>query len=1118
MSRKNEDTPPVCKKEPLLAPRTSAQEMWCEASSGGDFIEGIQVVRRAEQGPTAPRLRRVSRSRALSLSFAQQRLWLLDQWEPGSAAYNLPAAYRLTGALDLRALEQSFTEIVRRHEVLRTTFVMGEGRPVQIIAPARTIELPVIDLCDIPAPEREAQVLRRATAEAQRPFDLARGPLVRISLLRLGAEEHVLLLVMHQIVSDDWSLGVLFHELAVLYEAFAGGQPAALPELSIQYADFAHWQRQWLQGAVLEQQLTYWKQRLGNSPPVLELPTDRARPARQTYRGTSQSLRLPSTLSEALKALSRQEGVTLFMTLLAAFQVLLARYTGQEDILVGSPIANRTRAEIKGLIGFFVNRLVLRTDLSGNPSFRELLQRVREVCLEAYVHPDLPFERLVEELQPERDPSHSPLFQVFFTLLNFTDDRPALSTLILSPVEVGSETATFDLTLSIVERADSLTATLNYNTDLFDTPTIARMLGHLQTLLVGAVANPGQSILTLPLLTQAERHQLLVEWNKNQSEYPQECIHEVFEAQVDRTPENVAVVFADEQLTYRELNCRANQLAHRLRALGVGPEVLVGISMEYCPELVIGILGILKAGGACVPLDPTYPPERLAFLLADTRVPVLLTQRRLLGKLPKHSACVVCIDVGAEIFAQESTEPLVSGVTNENLAFVFYTSGSTGAPKGVMLPHRGRYTRQSSTQPVYQLTPDDQHLLKAPIGFSLLLREVLWPLLAGARLIIAQPGERQDSAYLVKLIADHKIAIIHLVPSQLHMLLEEEGLKTCACLKYIVCTGEPVSAELQERFFARLPAELSGYYGCTEAPSATVWHYQREDTRRLVTIGRPNTNKQIYLLNSELQPVPVGVPGEVYIGGKGLARGYLNRPGLTAEKFIPNPFRPEPGARLYRTGDRARYLSDGTLEFRGRLDQQVKIRGFRVELGEIEAVLSRHPVVRECVVLAREDGPGGKWLVAYVVVSREQGVTLSGLRSFLRERLPDYMVPAVFVLLDVLPLTPNGKVDRRALPAPEGGRSELERAFVAPCTPVEVELAEIWAEVLGLKRVGVHDNFFELGGDSLSATRVISRVRDALQVEVSLRGLFEQPTIAELAMLISQNEMRKQIRMILPTC
>jgi amino acid adenylation domain-containing protein len=708
-----------------------------------------------------------------------------------------------------------------------------------------------------------------------------------------------------------------------------------------------------------------------------------------TDRGASQSVQLPSALAAALRALSQQAGVPLFMTLLAAFQVLLARCTEQRDILVGLPLAHRPRAELDGLIGCFVNTLVLRTDLSGNLSFRELVQRVRQECIGAYAHQALPFEQMVEALPLEREASHNPLLQVMFVLQDAagrTIELPGLST---SPLEVDSGTVTSELTLLITEGADSLTATFKYSSDVFEAPTITRMLGHWQTLLAGAVAQPGQSILTLPLLTQAERQQLLVKWNNNQRAYPRECLHEVFEAQVARTPEQVALVCGEKRLTYRALNDRANQVAQRVRELGVGPEVLVGLSLEHGPELIIGILGILKAGGACVPLDPTYPPERLAFLLADTQVPVLLTQRHLLGKLPEHSARVVCLDAGTEIFTRESTAPVVSGVTNDNLAFVFYTSGSSGKPKGVMLSHRGRYTRQSTTPSVYHLTPADHHLLKAPIGFTLVLREILWPLLAGAPLIIAQPGERQDSASLVKLMAAHQIAIVHLVPSQLHMLLEEEGLQTYAGLKYVVCTGEPVSTELQERCFARLPAALSSYYGSTEAPSAAVWHYRREEPQRRVRLGRPNTNKQIYVLDALLQPVPVGVPGEVYVGGKGLARGYLNQPGLTAEKFLPDPFSAEPGARLYRTGDRARYLPDGSLEFLGRLDQQVKIRGVRVEPGEIEAVLSRHPLVRECVMLAREDGRGGNWLVAYVVPRRARGIASSGLRRFLQERVPD---------------------------------------------------------------------------------------------------------------------------------
>ncbi len=1054
------------------------------------------------------------------LSFAQQRLWFLDQFEPGSVVDNIPAAVRLTGPLKVTALEQSLNEIVRRHDVLRATFPTVDGQPYQIICPAlplrqaqgQLVTLSVVDLRELPEVEREAEARRLATAEAQQPFDLARGPLVRTAVLQLGDEDHILLLTMHHIVSDSWSTRVLFQELSVLYEAFSTDSPSPLPEPTLQYADFARWQRQWQQGEVLEQQLSYWKQRLGDTLPVLELPSDRPRPTKQTYRGATHSLTLPSSLSQSLKALSRQEGVTLFMTLLAAFQTLLDRYTGQDDIVVGVPIAGRNRAEVEGLIGFFVNTLVLRTNLAGNPSFRELLGRVREVVLGAYAHQHLPFEKLVEKLQPERDLSHTPLFQVMFQLSNGPGEALQLSGLNVHHFEFDSGITECDVTLEVIEKVAGLCCRFTYNTDLFDAATITRMGGHLQTLLEGVVADAGQSIATLPLLTETERQQLLIEWNTDPVEDEGKAedgtsmfVHQLFEAQVRRTPDAVAVVFEDEQLTYGELDRRANQLAHHLQALGVGPDVCVGICMERSPELVVAILGILKAGGACVPLDPAYPPERLTFMLEDIQVPVILTQERLLTLLSGYRTHPICLDTGRERIARESTQLPASNVTSDNLAFVFYTSGSTGRPKAVLRPHGRRGGQRSWEQETFRLTEDDRHLLKSPIGFTLLSMEVFWPLLTGARVIIARPGGEQDTAYLVKLISKHRITIISLVPSLLRVLLEEPELKNCDCLRHVICFGEPLPTKLQERFFTRLTAELSVFYGTTEAPSATFWHCKRDDAQRVVGIGRRLPNKQIYVLDSYLQPVPVGVPGELYIGGK-LARGYLNRPELTAEKFISNPFSREPGVRLYRTGDLARYLPDGNLEFLGRGDQQVKIRGVRVELGEVEAVLVQHAAVQEAVVLAWEDASGDKRLAAYVVADRHPLPSIPELRSFVQERLPHYMVPSAFVLLDALPLTPHGKLDRHALPAPDHDKPEQGKTFVAPRTPVEEKVARIWAEVLGLPQVGIYDNFFELGGHSLKATQIMSRLRDAFRLELPLRTIFEAPTVEGLAGVLTRRQ------------
>jgi amino acid adenylation domain-containing protein len=905
--------------------------------------------------------------------------------------------------------------------------------------------------------------------------------------------------VMHHIVSDGWSMGVFLRELVVLYEAFYKGHPSPLEELPIQYADFAMWQREWLEEEELETQLAYWEGQLAGVP-VLELPTDRPRPAAPSHQGAQQSLLLPKEFSESLKALSRQEKVTLFMTLLAAFEVLLYRYTGQEDIAVGTPIANRTRTEIEELIGFFVNTLALRTDLSGDPTFRELVARVREVTLEAYAHQDLPFEKLVEELRPERNLSHPPLFQVGFGLQDAAGEGVAVGEVAVEPVEVDKGTAKFDLTLSMVEGAEGLRGTVEYSTDLFDAGTMARMLGHYRTLLEGIVANPNRRLSELPLLTEAERHRMLVEWNDTAVAYSEDsCIHELFEAQVARTPETVAVVFEGQQLTYRELNGRASQLARYLRALGVGPEVLVGICVERSLEIAVGILGILKAGGAYVPLDPMYPRERLAFMLDDTRTPVVLTQERLLERLPQHEAEAVCLDRDWNAIAQhdDATPPVEA--TAENLAYVIYTSGSTGAPKGVQIAHRGLCNEIESVIRTFRPQQGDRVLHSVSFSFDAATSHMLMTLCSGATLYVASEDSRLDSAGLAQMLREHGITHVSLPASVLAALPYEE----LPALETISVGAEACSAELVARWAPG--RRFFNAYGPTEATIvATV--VECTDGDRKPPIGRPIANTQVYILDHHMQPLPIGVPGELHIGGAGLARGYLNSPELTKEKFIPNPFSDESGARLYKTGDLARWLPDGNIEFLGRLDHQVKVRGFRIELGEIEGALRGYPAVQEDVVLAREDKPGDRRLVAYVVPDRESSLTVSKLRRFLWKKLPGYMVPSAFVFLDALPLTPNGKVDRRALPAPDATRPDLEEVFVAPRTPIEELVTGVWAEALELEQVGIHDNFFDLGGHSLLATSVVSQLRDLFRVELPLRSLFEAPTVAEVSQVIVTRE------------
>jgi amino acid adenylation domain-containing protein len=1095
-----------------------------------------------EKGVDSSPIERISRrtsSDPVPLSFAQARLWFLDELMSGSPLFNISTALRLKGSLNVAAFEHSLNEIIKRHEALRTNVVKVDGQPFQAIASTSTLTLPVVNLENFPEVEQEAEVLRIAREEAQRPFNLERDRLLRSTLLRLNETEHIVLFAIHHLVSDDWSIGILIRELTALYDAFNRHQPSLLPELPIHYADFALWQQQWLQGDVLQNQLSYWKQQLGDRLSVLQLPTDYPRPAVASFRGASQSFSLTAELTEALKALSQKEDVTLFMTLLAAFKTLLYRYTGSEDVVVGSPIANRNRAEIEGLIGCFVNTLVLRTELSGNPTFRALLRRVREVTLGAYAHQDLPFEKLVEELATERNLSYTPLFQVMFVMQdNVSMSALELSGLTWNALEIDNDTTKFDLTLGVTEVGGRLVGTLEYSTDLFEADTITRMTEHLQTLLKAMVANPDQPLSTLPLLTSAEQQQLW-DWNQTQADYPVDvCLHKQFEAQVEQTPDAVAVVFENQQLTYRELNQRANQLAHYLQQLGVKPEVLVGLCVDRSLEMIIGILGILKAGGAYLPLDPAYPQERLAFMLEDAQVPILLTQAHLLTDLPQHPAdqplCrgtgggtpspsggfggkppklgfsqkllsftqILCLDADWNLCADQSQENPISGVTAENAIYAIYTSGSTGKPKGVINTHLGLSNRLLWMQDTYRLTAADSVLQKTSFSFDVSVWEFFLPLITGARLVLAKPGGHQDSAYLVKLITKEQITTLHFVPSMLRVFLEESELEKCSAIKRVICSGEALPFDLQEQFFARLDAELHNLYGPTEAAiDVTFWACQQGCTEQIVPIGRPIANTQIYLLDRHLQPVPIGVSGELHIGGLGLARGYLNRPEITAEKFIANPFSGELGARLYKTGDLARYRPDGSIEFLGRIDHQVKLRGFRIELGEIEAVLSQHPAVSEVVVLAREDEPGNKCLVAYVVSEPKSALSTQELRGFVEEKLPHYMVPSAFVLLEALPLTLNGKVNRQALPAPNPVQRE---GFVAPRTAAEEIVAGIWKQVLGIEQVGVGDNFFELGGHSLMTTQVISRLRQVFQVELPIRSLFDSPTVEGLVNAIAK--------------
>jgi len=1044
-------------------------------------------------------------------SFAQQRLWFLNQLAPNNPFYNVGCALRLTGSLNLTALEQTFNQLVRRHETLRTTFAVVEGQPVQVVAPNLALSLPVINLRHLSGTERETEAHRLAIEEARRPFNLATDCLLRVTLLQLEVTEFVLLLNLHHIVADGWSIGVLIRELSLLYTGLSNPSLEAtpLPELAIQYADFAEWQREWLQAegtngcSPLETQLAYWRQQLQDIS-VLNLPCDRPRLAVPTYQGATQLLTLPQNLSLALQGLSDQQGVTLFMTLLAAFQTLLCRYTGQTDIAVGSPIANRNRSKIEGIIGFFVNSLVLRTDLSGNPTFIELLSRVKEVTLGAYAHQDLPFEKLVEELHPQRDLSRNPLFQVSFALQNTPIEALELPEITLSLLEFDSGTAKLDLEFHLWQEGESLKGQVVYSTDLFDDATITRLLGHFQTLLKGIVANPQQRLLDLPLLTAAERQQLIVEFNQPQIQHPiEQCFHQLFEQQVEQTPDAIALSFENETVTYKELNLRANQLAHHLQKLGVVPDVLVGICVERSIEMIVGVLGILKAGGAYLPLDPTYPQERLRFMLEDTQIAILLTQQSLVERFPQAGLAVVSLDKDWQKIALQNHHNPNSQVTANHLAYVIYTSGSTGMPKGVQIQHQGLSNLIQAQIQVFHLKPHHRVLQFASLSFDASIFEIVMALATGASLYLAQKGSLLSGEPLNKLLQQQAITHVTLPPAVLAILPNEN----LPALETIICAGEVCSQEIVKRW--AMGRQFFNAYGPTEA---TVWSTVAEisDASSQPSIGQAIANTQVYILDSRLQPVPIGIIGELYIGGKGLARGYLNRPELTAEKFIPNPFNDltlsnEPRnhaklyQRLYKTGDLARYHPDGKLEFLGRVDEQVKIRGFRIELGEIETLLRQHPAVRETVVIAK-DAPTNQRLVAYVVPHRELAPTILELRNFLKEKLPEYMVPSAFVLLDSLPLTPNGKVDRRNLPAPRDSINQLTaKTFIAPRTARELKLAEIWAEVLNLEQVGIHDNFFDIGGDSLLAVRLMEQIHQQLAQPLPLSTLFLHPTIAGLA-------------------
>ncbi|HEY8602499.1 MAG TPA: amino acid adenylation domain-containing protein, partial [Thermomicrobiales bacterium] len=1027
-------------------------------------------------------------------------LWLLDRLVSERAVYNVPFAVRLTGPLDLAALERAWAALIARHTVLRTRFALDGDLPVQIVEAEVACPLTVVPVHGEDREERRAVADRLAREEAARPFDLAVAPLCRATVYRIDADDHLLAVILHHSVSDGWSIDLLLGELAQRYDAFTHDRPDPLPPLALDYADFAAWQREQIAGAALAPQLAYWRERLRDLPPLLELPTDRPRPTTQTYTGALHRLTLTPERSDELRAFSRGVGATPFTTILAAFKVLLLRYSGQDDLAVGTPVAGRSRAEVEALIGCFVNTVVLRTNLAGDPSFRELLGRVRETTLGAYAHQDVPFEEVVEALQPARDPGYPPLCQVLVAQEVHARGFAAGDLTFGPATTIDNGTAKFDLSLYFADDPAGIRLTFEYNTALFDAATTARLAAQFATLLDGIIAEPGCAIGALPLLPDDQRHELLVAPNATAMPLPQPAVFApLFETVATRVPDAVAVVCDGSALTYGELNERANRLAHHLRAHGVGPDRLVAICVERSPEMVVALLGVLKAGGAYLPLDPAYPPERLAYMLADSGAAIILAHAQLVAALPPTSAAIVRLDADWPTIAAESAENPGVVVAGEDLAYVIYTSGSTGRPKGVQIPQRALVNFLLSMARTPGLTRDDTLLAVTTLSFDIAALELFLPLIVGARVVIAGREVASDGARLLDLLDRSAATIMQATPATWRLLLAA-GWHGSPHLRAL-CGGEALPRDLAEQILARVGA-LWNMYGPTET---TVWSLalRVESGAGSVPIGDPIGNTRIYLLDRAGQPVPRGVPGELYIGGAGVARGYLGRPDLTAERFVPDPYSATPGARLYRTGDAARYRADGRIEFLGRLDGQVKLRGFRIELGEIEAALTRHPAVRECaVILETGDDPR---LVAYLVPMEDtaEAPSVRDLRAFLKGSLPEYMIPAVCTWLDALPLTPNGKVDRRALPAvaavatasaePQGPRDDLERQLVA-----------IWEATLGVAPIGVTDNFFDLGGHSLVAVRLFARIEAAFGRKLPLATLFAAPTIGELAALLRE--------------
>ena len=1064
--------------------------------------KGVAVADLSVTTAEPPSIVPVARDRDLPLSFDQQRVWFLHQLAPLTSVFNLQMSMGLR--VEVAVLEQVLTALVARHEILRTTYRMGEREPVQIIHLPHPVALPAVDLSGLSDEDAGAEVLSAGRQQRTKPFDLEAGPVWRALAFKLGNGRAALSMVINHIATDGWSFDRLFQEVRELCDAFTAGRETRLPELPIQYADYAVWQRQWLQGEVLETQLRYWRERLAGMPAALELLTDHPRPPVQTSNGAGVGVQLPGPLVAGLKALAQKYQATLFMTLLAVFKILLARHAGQQDVVVGTPIAGRMRPEVENVQGLFLNTLVLRTDLSGDPAFGEILGRVRDTVLGAFAHQHVPFEKLVEALQPQRDLSRNPLFQAFFNkpIMQEANTAPGTRDLFKDTIAMAEGQAEFDVALWVEEYSESIDLGFNFNTDLYRSSTIERMAGHFVRLLEAVVGDSEQRLSSLPLLTEGERHRLLEEWNQTEQVFPGDPVSRLFEQQVAQIPEAVALEFEGERLSYRELNARANRLAHYLRRLGVGADVKVGVFLERGVQMVVAVLGVLKAGGAYVPLDPAYPSERLAFMLEDSQAAVLLSGERLLSELPVHAARVVRFDWDGEGISAESAENLEVAPDAADLAYIIYTSGSTGKPKGVQIPHRALCNFLHSMLRSPGLKRDDVLVAVTTLSFDIAGLELYLPLIAGARLVPASRETAADGAALMGLLESSGATVMQATPATWRLLLAA-GWRGNRQLR-VLCGGEALSRELAEQML-ECCAQLWNLYGPTET---TIWStaYRVESGSGPVPIGRPIANTRIYVLDDRLQPVPIGVAGELYVGGAGVARGYWQRPELNTERFLADPFSTVPGARLYKTGDRVRYLPDGNIEYFGRLDNQVKLRGFRIELGEIESVLGRLEGVRQAVVQVREDQPGDQRLVAYLVCEDESIRSDERIRVFAGKSLLAYMVPSAYVFLDALPVTPNGKVDRKALPIPESNLRR-EAGYVEPHTPSECVLASIWCEVLGVDRVSVDDNFFDIGGHSLIAITTIVKFKEQTGRSLDPRNYYQQ-TLGQLAASVDDGNER----------